>query len=112
MMKNYEVKRTDESGNTFYWLNDQLHRTDGPAIEYFSGSKSYYINNQLHREDGPAYTSRTLQMYCRYDKCHRLDGPAIYYHESDREEFWIDGKIIQAETTEEFLRYVKLRVFI
>ena len=32
----------------------QLHRTDGPAVEYNSGSKEWYINGKLHREDGPA----------------------------------------------------------
>ena len=37
-----------------YTLNGQLHRVDGPAIEYISGTKVWYLNGQLHREDGPA----------------------------------------------------------
>jgi hypothetical protein len=37
-----------------YYLNDEFHREDGPAIEYIDGYKWYYLNNQLHREDGPA----------------------------------------------------------
>lgn len=38
------------------WIksNGQLHREDGPAIEYDNGNKSWYINGKLHREDGPA----------------------------------------------------------
>jgi hypothetical protein len=32
----------------------QLHRTDGPAIEWNDGSKEWYINGKRHREDGPA----------------------------------------------------------
>ncbi len=38
------------------YLNDlgQLHRTDGPAIEYIDGGKSWYLNGKRHREDGPA----------------------------------------------------------
>ena len=38
------------------WYNDveQLHREDGPAIEYADGSKSWWINGKHHREDGPA----------------------------------------------------------
>jgi hypothetical protein len=32
----------------------QLHRTDGPAIEYKDGTKEWFINGKRHREDGPA----------------------------------------------------------
>jgi hypothetical protein len=32
----------------------QLHRTDGPALEYTNGDKYWYINGKQHREDGPA----------------------------------------------------------
>ncbi|MFA5024175.1 MAG: hypothetical protein WC523_04425 [Patescibacteria group bacterium] len=41
-------------GTIRYYLNDQFHRTDGPAIEYADGTKSWWINGQRHREDGPA----------------------------------------------------------
>jgi hypothetical protein len=34
--------------------NGNLHREDGPAIEYSNGDKSWYINGLRHREDGPA----------------------------------------------------------
>lgn len=33
-----------------------LHREDGPAIEYEDGTNEWYINNQRHRIDGPAIT--------------------------------------------------------
>ena len=33
---------------------NQLHRTDGPAIEWTSGHKEWWQNGQLHRTDGPA----------------------------------------------------------
>ncbi len=42
----YGIEYRNELGN--------LHRTDGPAIEYNKGSKYWYINGQYHREDGPA----------------------------------------------------------
>ena len=32
----------------------QLHRLDGPAVEYKDGDKVWYINGLRHREDGPA----------------------------------------------------------
>ena len=43
-----------DNGNKYWRLNGNLHRTDGPAIEYASGSKSWWINGKRHRTDGPA----------------------------------------------------------
>ena len=34
--------------------NGNLHREDGPAVEWKNGNKSWYINGLLHKEDGPA----------------------------------------------------------
>ena len=31
-----------------------LHRTDGPAVEWYDGGKEWIINGERHREDGPA----------------------------------------------------------
>ena len=31
-----------------------LHREDGPAVGWLYGEKKYYIDGQLHRLDGPA----------------------------------------------------------
>lgn len=39
---------------TEWYLNDDLHRVDGPAIEYTDGRKEWCLNGRLHREDGPA----------------------------------------------------------
>ena len=52
-MKEYKVKVYD-NGNKYWYLNDQLHREDGPAIEYANGDKSWYLNGKPNREDGPA----------------------------------------------------------
>ena len=56
-MKTYKVT-VDEKG-TIKWYNkhNQLHREDGPAVEWFNGGKSWYINGKRHREDGPAIES-------------------------------------------------------
>ena len=43
-----------EDGIERWYLNDNLHRTDGPAIIYPSGSQWWYLNGNLHRTDGPA----------------------------------------------------------
>jgi hypothetical protein len=45
----------DESGTKcWYNSNRELHREDGPAMEFTSGSKVWFKNGKLHREDGPA----------------------------------------------------------
>jgi len=53
MYKTYEVKVYD-NGDKSWYLNDELHREDGPAIEWANGDKSWYLNDERHREDGPA----------------------------------------------------------
>jgi hypothetical protein len=52
-MIEYTVK-VSAAGDKSWWLNDKLHREDGPAIEYADGDKFWYLNDKLHREDGPA----------------------------------------------------------
>jgi len=51
--KGYEVY-TDHDGVKWWCLNGQLHREDGPAVEWPDGDNSWYLNGVLHREDGPA----------------------------------------------------------
>jgi hypothetical protein len=53
-MKTKPVCETDKYGTKRWYLNDELHREDGPAIEYANGEKQWYRNDTLHREDGPA----------------------------------------------------------
>ena len=44
----------DDCGNKSWWLNGQLHREDGPAIEWDGGGSWWYLNGKRHREGGPA----------------------------------------------------------
>jgi len=46
--------KTYPNGNKFWYLNDKLHREDGPAVEFANGGKEWWLNGKLHREDGPA----------------------------------------------------------
>jgi hypothetical protein len=52
-MIGYTVK-VYANGVKYWYLNEQLHREDGPAVERSDGGKSWYLNGKLHREDGPA----------------------------------------------------------
>ena len=45
---------TTFNGDKFWFMNDKLHREDGPACEYENGDKSWHMNGQSHRENGPA----------------------------------------------------------
>ena len=42
-----------------YYLEDKIHRSDGPAIAYYESgkitSKHYLFNGKWHRDNGPTY---------------------------------------------------------
>ena len=45
----------DEDGTRWYYNSaNQLHRDDGPAVEYATGDRYWYQNDRFHRTDGPA----------------------------------------------------------
>jgi hypothetical protein len=51
------------SGNKRWYLNDKLHREDGPAIEYADGDKSWYLNGEYVTEEGHnRMTSKVVEM--------------------------------------------------
>jgi hypothetical protein len=52
-MKTYTVT-VDDYGTREWYVNGELHREDGPAVEEFNGTKCWYINGNRHRIDGPA----------------------------------------------------------
>jgi len=51
--KEYTV-RVYANGDKDWYLNGELHREDGPAIECASGDKYWYLNGKCHRVNGPA----------------------------------------------------------
>ena len=74
MAKNKPTVKVWANGDKEWWLNDKLHREDGPAIEWSNGDKSWYLNGKLHREDGPAveYANGSKFWYLN-GKYHRED---------------------------------------
>jgi hypothetical protein len=79
--------------NRIEWRNKggELHREDGPAVEYLDGSKEWWINGKLHREDGPArWVSDYSWGWYLNGKPHRVDGPA--FRSSDNKyQWWFKG---------------------
>jgi hypothetical protein len=102
-MKNGYYK--DEDGHQEWWVNDKLHREDGPAVINASGTQIWYLNDELHREDGPAriWSNGTQDWYLN-GKLHRENGPAIIW--ADGSQVWfINGKNITDEVNKWFDDY-------
>lgn len=66
-----------KDGTKFWYLNGELHREDGPAIEHPDGIRKWYLNGKLHREDGPAIE--------------RLDGSKEWYLNGKRHREEVEG---------------------
>ena len=75
----------------YYNAAGQLHRENGPAVEYDSDSKAWYQNDIRHREDGPAVILKTgSKLWFQNGELHRTDGPAVEWSDGGRE-WWIHG---------------------
>jgi len=74
----------------YYNENNQLHREDGPAVEYECGIKRWYKNGLLHR----------------------LDGPATIWESPDCVDWYYQGKYINVISQKEFEKYIKLKAFL
>lgn len=100
---------------TFYFLNGEFHRMDGPAIDHIDGTKQWCVHGNSHRDDGPAviwadggqqwwvngilhrtdgpafiWADGTQAWYINGEK-HRVDGPARIYSDG-YQEWWINNK--------------------
>ena len=93
-------------GDVLYFLNNQLHRENGPA---FIRKNEIYIwakNGLLHRDgDMPAIESEDdkYRIYCKEGYFHRENGPAFI--DGSKEEHWLKGKLI--DTEEKFINGVR-----
>ena len=59
----------DEFGTRYYNTRGQLHRDEGPAIEWIDGGKEWYQNGQTHRIGGPAIEwSDSTASWCLFGK--------------------------------------------
>ncbi|MFO0190305.1 MAG: hypothetical protein ACK54F_03545 [Planctomycetia bacterium] len=96
--KQGQLHRTDGpaiewvDGNKSWYVNGQLHRPDGPAVEWDDGDKEWWVNGKLHRTDGPAYewADGSKAWYVNGQR-HRPDGPAIEWAHGSKE-WWVNGQ--------------------
>ena len=80
--------RVDKYGIKKWYLNSNLHREDGPAVEWSSGSKWWYLHGEKHREDGPAtiqYENDKIfsEYYFQLGRPCNPRGPDIIIYHSD-----------------------------
>ena len=91
----YDVEEYD-NGDKEWYLNGNLHRNDGPAIEWSDGTKEWYLNGKLHRGDGPAVErSNGTKKWFLNGNLHRDDGPAIEWSNGAKEWYLNDKEIKQ-----------------
>jgi len=96
-MIKYEVE-VNANGDKYWYLNDKLHREDGPAVEDADGTNYWYLNGKLHREDGPAVEDADgTKCWYLNDKFHREDGPAIEYANGSKCWYLNDRYLTEAE---------------
>jgi hypothetical protein len=77
--------------------NNQIHRTEGPAVVFEDGSYIWYFRGKTSRQNGPALSFRYGVMEWHVNGLlHRTDGPALLTHQI---KIWaIDGKSICSES--------------
>ena len=94
------------NGDKSWYVNGHLHRDDGPAVEYSNGYKAWFVNGQRHRDDGPAieWSNGDKSWYVN-GQLHRLDGPAVEY--SNGTKLWYkNGEIL---TEKEFIQRTQIK---
>jgi hypothetical protein len=93
-------------GNKVWYKNDQINREDGPAAEWVEGTKCWYRDSKRHREDGPAVEcANGNKFWYKNGKLHREDGPAVEYADG-RKEWWVNG--VQPATLKQVTKKVKI----
>ena len=97
MKKEQPECRVDEDGAKRWFLNGELHREDGPAVEIADGNKYWFLHGEYHREDGPAVEwANGDKEWWLNDQLHREDGPA-YEYASGRKEWFLHHKEVHPE---------------
>lgn len=94
----------DTDGSIEWWLNDKLHREDGPAVIWPNGRTEWWLHGKVHRKDGPAISGgNSGEFWMQNGMMHREDGPAYISNGSPpHKEWWLKG--IKLDPVEVFLR--------
>ena len=103
----YRIEVGKDGRCRYYNIAGQLHRTDGPAVEWVNGEHRWYQSGLLHRDDGPAVEwADGSKSWWQNGQRHRTDGPAVELT-CGYTEYRINGEPL---TEAEFNRAVKQNV--
>lgn len=89
-----------ELENRTEWRNDagNLHREDGPAVEWRNGNKEWWVAGKLHRVDGPAIVwANGSKEWWLDGKLHRVEGPAVEWSDGGKDWFYSGKKFNNQE---------------
>ena len=107
-----------KEGDVEYWenINGLVHREDGPA--YINCAHNIYIyfrHGQRHRVDGPAWINPFYETWWIDGYRHREDDPAYIQYDENKKillaSYWYKGNKIKCNSTEEFIKLIKLKAF-
>ena len=76
------------------------------CIRDADGDGEWYVEDKLHREDGPAIEFNEYKAWYIEDKLHRLDGPAVEYSDGGKL-WWVEGVARSEEEFNELTRDVE-----
>ena len=90
------ILEIDSNGTKRWYLNDELHREDGPVHNLVDDDKFWYLYGKFHREDGPAaeYVNGNKRWFLN-GKRHREDGPAIEYADGEKRWYLHDENVTE-----------------
>jgi hypothetical protein len=57
--KTFYYSDVEYAGTKAWYTNGELHRVDGPAVEWSGGGKEWYLNEGLRNSDIIRYERRT-----------------------------------------------------
>lgn len=77
-----------------WYYNWNLHREDGPAVEWKAGKKEWWMYGRLHREDGPAIYNNGMKEWYFHGHRHRDNGPAVEWPNGQKF-WWIHGRLVE-----------------
>jgi hypothetical protein len=81
--KNNQIHRTEgpavvfEDGSYIWYFWGKVSRQNGPALSFRNGVMKWKVNGLLHRTDGPALMTEQIKIWAIDGNYHRQDGPAV-----------------------------------
>jgi hypothetical protein len=91
-MKNGKI--ISKEGDQLWYLNDNLHREDGPAVIDTQGTQAWFLNGKKHRLIGPAiiYLNGSKEWFIN-DRRHNSRGPA-FVSGNGKQDYYCDGVLV------------------